>query len=334
MRLEEKLVWYYVDQDFRQVWKYNLNKIKHLNEYDWKSIFYYAFLNRVLYYFCEQILSDNQIIERQVPNIVYKIIEKGKKHMHRIHRTLQIIKDVWEDSVDYYLIKTAEPLPIHTYDIDVLFVDQAEYKQAIRMMQNKGFIYRRDEPYKGSILIKGGIKIELHLGISWFGMRFLDNEIFHINPRKVRLMDLEFKVPSSEAELAINLAHMIFDVHPLTIRDFIVIKSLTLGISDWGLIIQQARKYKWYQALLYYLSIIKALYRQLYRRELCLPIKTINVRVKPIFPYWYPLGMRIKFVSQKTSNIKTFAYLLVRYTYERIHFNLLKPLLLTKLELN
>jgi len=130
---------------------------------------------------------------------------------------------------------------------------------------------------------------------------------------------------------------MIFDVHPLTIRDFLVIKSLILRTARWGIIVQQSKKYGWYQALLYYLSIIKALYERLYHKKLELPIKAADVKVKPKFPFWYPSGMRFKLFSLKMlhdRNMKILlrarllGYLFARYAYERFCFDLFKTFLM------
>jgi len=208
-----------------------------------------------------------------------------------------VIKNLWDGQIEYYVIKTRDDRP--TGDADVLFINKKDYESAICLARRAGYRFIREEPFKGWVDVNDGVKIELHHDLSWFGMKALDKDFVARKPRKVELMNLVFPTINMEAELALELAHWIVDIQALGPVNFSLLVSNIEGDHVWNEILYQAKKYGWARQLTYHLSVLNELCEYIYSYKFELPMKLPTVKIRPSFPFWTPICMKIPFLVRK-----------------------------------
>jgi len=322
---EKFLVWYQLDEKFRELYGCLIADID-WKQFNWKKALSYASYNSVSYEFCKKILEEDVVIDKDDLLIIRSVIKNVESKLQKLKNTLHMIKELLNGKVNFYIIKTRGDVP--TADVDVLLENKRDYELAFNLALNRGYKCVREEPFKGWIGIKNCIKIELHVGISWFGMRVFDNEFIFKNPRKVKIMHLEFSTLGEEAEFGLALAHWILDIHPLLLSGLGGYVSRIERVHRWDEIMHQAEKYGWAKQLIYHLSILQKLCEYIYFYQLPLPIEPLNVRVKPNFPFWPPLWSKIPFLIRKiiqdnskaTKALEMIQLLLRRYAWTRLCF--------------
>lgn len=293
---EEFIVWYLIDEKFRKLHGPLVMDIN-WKRFNWRKMFRYAERNFVLYQLCKKICRTKiDYIDEVIRKRSCLIMKQGNYELQKMRMTLATIKTLWDGKVNYYIIKTRTDTP--SYDVDVLFESKKEYELAISIARNNGYKFIREEPFKGWIDINNGIKIELHHGISWFGMKALDTEFITAKPKKVKLMDLEFQTINEEAEFVLGIAHQVLDVQPTGLGGFSKLVS-ALEARRWERVISQAEKHNWVDQLTYYLSVIGKLCEYIYFYRPSLPVEPVNVKVRPRFPFWIPLYKKVFFMMKK-----------------------------------
>ncbi len=320
---ETTFVWYLTDERFRELHKSLIEEID-WKRFRWKNALAYANRNRVLYKVCQESLRKlrNNIDENTFQALNF-VVRKGNRDLKRLLKTLTVISDLWSGKIDYFIIKTRDDAP--TCDADVLYMNVVDYESAIDIARASGYNFIREEPFKGWIGVEDGIKIELHHGISWFGMKALDDAFMISNPRKVKLMDILFQTINEEAEFALDLTHWILDIQPLTLDGFHRLILKAERMHAWKEIINQAEKYEWIKQLEYHLSILSKLSEYIYSSKIDLPLKHVNVRMKPCFPFVVSSHAKIPFLMKKTlrdnigfSRLKMLQLALRRYAWTRM----------------
>jgi hypothetical protein len=293
----EFLVWYLVDKEFKRISDLRGMSVD-WERANWKEALSYASGSRtVLFKFCQEALASNSPLEPGLVSKFESIVRTGLSSLQLLQRTLITIKDLWDGKVDYYVIKTRDDRP--TGDADVLFTATEKYESAIDVAVKRGYKFVREEPFKGWIPVKDGVKIELHNGLSWFGMKALDDDFVSSNRKETRIMNIEFQTITGESELGLELAHWIIDIQPLGPAGFINLVSVVEANQNWERILSQARKYRWLKQLVYHLSILDMLCRHVYLCKLKIPIELSKVKLKPAFPFWTPLRIKIPFLMDK-----------------------------------
>jgi hypothetical protein len=236
-------------------------------------------------------------VDEEISHKLSYIVKKGERDLDRLRKTLKVIKALWDSKISYYIIKTRDDSP--TCDVDVLFLDLEDYESAIDLALSAGYRFIQEEPFKGWIGIKDGIKIELHRGVSWFGMKALDNEFIGREARKVDLMGEKFQSICEDAEFALDLVHWIMDIQPLTIDGFSRMTSRIEKKHVWTEILDQAEKYGWRKQLLFHISCLNKLYEYVYSSRLNVPIKLFDVHIRPQFPFFIPSWTKGCFLMEK-----------------------------------
>lgn len=322
--LEEAFVWYVVDERFRRRHESLIAGID-WERFKWNKAVSYANKNRVSYKFCQEVLENwKSFIDEKSLAQLNHIAIRGEYDLKRLQKTLKAIKDLWDGRINYYIIKTRDDSP--TYDVDVLFMKAEDYESAIRLACTSGYNFRREEPLKGWIEVKDGIKIELHNGISWFGMKVLDDSFLFSNPKKIKLMDQLFQTLNKEAEFTLDLAHWVMDIQPLTINGFLKLVLSAERTTSWEEILIQAEKYEWIEQLRFHLSALNKLCEFIYSFRLSSPIKLFDVKVGPRFPFTIPLYIKVPFLMKKSihdnigyaQKVKMLQLALRRYAWTRI----------------
>lgn len=294
---EKAFVWYLTDKKFNELHE-SLTEEIDWEQFRWEKALTYARRNRVLYRFCQEALEKwRNHIDDGVFCKLNSVLRKGEGDLTRLRNTLTVIKDLWDGKVNYYIIKTRDDAP--TCDADVLFMNVEDYESAVDFARNGSYNFIREEPFKGWIHVENGIKIELHHGISWFGMQALDDNFIACNPRSVKLMGQMFQTLNEEAEFASDLAHLILDIQPLTLDGFSRLISNIEKKQLWNETMFQADKYGWAKQLKYYLSALNGLCENVYSCRLEVPIKLSRVSLTPSFPFWIPIHVKIPFLMKK-----------------------------------
>lgn len=297
LSLEEAFVWFLVDNQFRELHGSLLEKI------DWKRFHFnkalsYAIKNRVLYKFSQTMLQNlRDIIDEKTLQKLNLIVKNGAYDMEKLRNTLNVIKSLWDERVNYFVIKTRDDAP--TCDVDVLFMGYEDFKFAIRLACTNGYRFRYEEPFKGWFSVPNGVKVELHWGVSWFGMKVFDDGYLFPDPKKVKLMGQSFWTLNDKAALSLDLAHWIMDVQPLTINVFSILVSKIEENNALIDLLFQAKKYGWQKQLKFHISCLNKLVEYVYSRQLDLPVKFQDVRIRPHFPFFTPLWFKLPFFIKK-----------------------------------
>lgn len=291
-------VWCLVDRKFREIHSFRCEDIN-LEQVNWEKVLLYTRNSpTLLYKFSREALEIGRgHIDNITLQIMKSVVSRGDQNLKRLRRTLMAIKDLWDGRVKYYIIKTRDDRP--TGDVDILFTDESDYESAITIACHAGYRFIREEPFKGWIAVKDGVKIELHHGISWFGMKALDKDFVGTDPRRVKLMNFVFPTINERAELALELSHWILDIQTLGSVGFSNLISIVEKDCEWGEIIHQAEKYGWTKQLAYHLSVLNELCKHVYSYELQLPIKLPKVLIRPCFPVWTPIHIKVPFMVRK-----------------------------------
>ena len=291
-------VWCLTDQRFRQIYDFRCTNVD-FDQFDWKKMVAYAGRSRTLLYkFSQEALQiGKDHVDDTTLHIIESVIKRGNQNLKRLLKTLIVIKNLWDGQLEYYVIKTRDDRP--TGDADALFIDKTDYESAISLARRAGYRFIREEPFKGWIDVNGGVKIELHHGVSWFGMKALDKDFVASNPRKVKLMNFVFPTINMEAELALELVHWIIDIQGLGPANFSSLVSIVEGDHAWKEILYQAKKYCWSSHLTYHLSVLNELCEYIYSYKFELPLKLPKVKIRPSFPFWTPMHIKIPFLVRK-----------------------------------
>lgn len=292
------LVWYLTDKMFRRSFAIRCKNLD-WKDADWKGAFSYARRTRVvLFKFCQEALRTNKdSLDNELIALFESVVRQGKENLESLRKTLLTIKELWDGKVSYYIIKTRDDRP--TGDADVLFSEKTDYESAIDIAKRNSFRFNREEPFKGWIPVDGGVKIELHRGISWFGTRVFDNDFLLDSPRTIKLMDRSFKTLGTNAEMGVELIHWMLDVQPLGAMNFSNLIELIERKPSWDAIASQAHKHHWIEELYYHLSVISELCAYTYCYYPELPIKPRKVWINPSFPFWVSFHVKLAFLMRK-----------------------------------
>lgn len=303
---EVRFVWCLTDEKFMNSLRPRIGFVD-WKSFDWQSIDWqraisYAKQSRgLLYRFCrEAIKIGKNNLSGSTFQRLNKIVSKGNQDLLRLEKTLVTIKSLWEGRTDYYVVKTRDDRP--TGDADVLFPNKGDYELAISLAIREGYKFNREEPFKGWIGVKDGVKIELHNNISWFGIKVFDTDFLVRNPRETKLLNLIFPTLNAQSELALELAHWIIDIQGLGPVGFSNLVSVVERSQSWGDIFHQATRHDWNRELIYHLSILNDLYKHVYDSQLRLPMNLpprAGMGGKLCFPFWVPMHIKIPFLARK-----------------------------------
>lgn len=291
------IVWYLTDTKFKEKCDLRDQGID-WDRIDWNKAILEAKRSRTLLYkFSNAALETRHNIDKDSLQVLESVVKKGNYNLKRLKRTLETIKDLWQGKVEYFIVKTRDDRP--TGDADVLFMRKADYETAINIAIDSGYRFMREEPFKGWVGVKEGVKIELHHNLTWFGMKALDKELIMRRPRQLTLMNLIFQTINEEAELGLELAHWIMDIQALGQVGFSNLVSIVEKDHSWQEIFSQARKYHWERQLVYHLGVLNEFCKYVYSSSLRLPVKLPRIWLRPRFPFETPVHIKIPFLTRK-----------------------------------
>ncbi len=176
-----------------------------------------------------------------------------------------------KSKIDYNLFKQTEKHNTPIGGLDILFQNNKDYKQAMKVLQkNKYQIYltEKNEPFK-TMMVKFEknfiIILHLHRRIAWLGIKALNQE--KVTQRAKQLNPL-VKIPSKEDQVLIHAAHILFENRKITPTEKKIFKNKNL---DYEYINSQLEKYGWKRNF----------YKLINEKKLTLPIKPIlNIKTQ------------------------------------------------------
>lgn len=170
-----------------------------------------------------------------------------------------------KSKINYTLFKQTEKHNTLIGGLDILFQNNKDYKQAMKVLQkNKYQIYltEKNEPFK-TMLVKYEkefmIILHLHRRIAWLGIKTLNQE--KVVQRAKQLTPL-LKIPRKEDQVLIHAAHILFENRKITPTEKKIFKNKKL---DYDYINAQLEEYGWKRNF----------YKLINEQKLTLPIKPI-----------------------------------------------------------
>lgn len=269
--METKIILYFVFPQFRS------RQPRFLKQIDWEKVNYSRLLlkaaqNRVLYPFVGQVLKEKDIpFPKGFLSKAQKFFQEGQIREKKLKMTAQAIKKIWSGKVDYYLFKTIQASGALPSDLDILFKNKKDYQLAAKLMKKASWTYKGDD-FKGIFRHPGLVPVEPHLTVSWEGREFFSRKFLLKNPQKASFLGIGFRTLNCQAELALQLAQVIFDCQYLVLRDFLSLKNLLKKVKDFKEIEEESKNYGWFEALEESLLLVKKAEREEIELPFWLPL--------------------------------------------------------------
>lgn len=233
--------------------------------------------NRIEFFFLKKIKSSYpKLFEKYNLGKVYK---EGERKISIFQKTAVLLENTLARE-NCVFFKTYYPFPAILSDIDILFFEKGGYDRFVKIMQEKGFLYKEDDALKGSLKKQGFIKCEPHSDVSWYGMHFVSKDFIKRNLTKKKIGQSTIIIPNNKAAFVISTAHILFDCQYLSLRDYLLLKEFATDKEITGDCIKEAEKFGWGKAAVYIIDILK-------KGE------------KLSFPFWIPLEKVYVFFKDK-----------------------------------
>lgn len=258
------------------------------------SILKKASENRVLYELCTR--GKGAEIFKSVSKID-QIIKEGDFYLGKLTATLKYINK--EFTADKLVVKTNKIHRYITYDVDLLVKNPKFFVNKLQISAHPQNKKRKQTNLVG----KGLLTIDLHSGFHWQGSEYLDIKKVWLHPQKVSIRDVAVLTPSREAEILINLAHLLFERRYLTILEFWYFFDEFKKGLNLGFIFNQVKDYQWTESLQTALAALETLARE-FTGEKGIFSDNILPRRSVCFPFFFSLNevltiFKEKFVKKK-----------------------------------
>ncbi len=225
---------------------------------DFDELVRLALRNNVLYYFAKEITLDHSCISPDVFNLLKRLVGLCEEEAEKIRVAIDFLEDSFDD---YVLIKTCKGFSRIPDDLDVYIPD---FDRAFNRLKSKVKLLDYDSERREAVF--GGNRvgqIHLHSKLMWSDAVFIDNELLTANPNRATFHGSEVNVPSNEAELVINLAHVNYEKFGVDMTDLLHIYRLS-GLVDWEIIREQTAKYHWKKCFERTITLLDGIHRSLY----------------------------------------------------------------------
>lgn len=227
--------------------------------------------NRVLFYFCQQLLQHKNLpISEEQQIYLKKIHDQGSVWQGRLKRTVSFILDTFSrHGIPFLIVKTDRLIPYVTYDVDLL-VRPEDFEKTKEMLASLGELGRHPGKQSQKQVNFFGdelLTIDIHKGFYWQGFSYVDEQLAWKNQRSARLEDIEYPAPCLEIELILEFAHLIYERRYITILDLYFLDSLLKQGLDVNLIGQQVVQFSWRYSFLAMFDILHALANEVFPGE-------------------------------------------------------------------
>jgi len=235
---EIKLILSSLNKDF----PWNIEYIYDLNLIKWDKLLSIAKENNLLY------LVANFINEKHINDLnvstkkrVEKIVFNGKNDIQRIRDAVRFLNV--KCSFDFVLHKTYRGYDRIPSDLDFI-VDDFD-SSLTELTKHCGSSVHQDKSVPdANFHHKNGIKLHLHKRVGWLGERYMDDDLYFNDIRKVIFNGVEVNIPGYDADYLIHLAHMNFEPLHFTLSDLAYLHSIW-KLVDHDFCKTQSKKYHW-----------------------------------------------------------------------------------------
>lgn len=235
------------DKFFKNYYSYILyqflvnNKTNYLKDevlkIDYYKLIVLAIKNRILWLFANRIKQLG--IKTNCENQIEKILIEGGRILNKKEKTIIFLDELKKiTKVDFSIIKEAEDVEIGT-DIDLVFKNKDNFEKYISYISNNAKV-ERISSVKVDVKIKELIDMDLHLGIYYHNLEYVENDFLWNNP--------------NEANVLTTISHSFNELTLITVGDIYKIKKLDNGI-DWKLAFNEAKKLSWSHSLQFWMKI-------------------------------------------------------------------------------
>ncbi len=288
---ETRLVLWLVDDLFRAQdpnWPEELKS----GEVDWQRALTIACRNRVVFRFAREALNSefraNVNLDPQTMATLREILREGEVQRSKLQRTLRFLVKTLGEKVQWIVMKSEEPFPHVTHDVDILLRTEEDYEHALSLLTQQEGKLSRDDRYKSAYIHPELLRIEPHLAVSWYGLRFFDNDFMFRSPHETRICGTDVLVPEPSAALGVELAHSVFDCGYILIRGLVTMCRLLDTHPDWESIQEQAKKFGWNFGFEYSMGVLMRFCAMLYHKGMEGAVAAAGLMSRNNLPYWYP----------------------------------------------
>lgn len=132
----------------------------------------YLFNNRLTYPFLKKLEKQN-LLSKTSAEKLDKANQVNQRYLKSLYKVYQICQ---QNQIDFLLYKTHRFIDgVVDGDID-LIVKPEDFDKFLEVFAKQGFDCIEDEPRKGKCTKPGFLVIEPHIGVSWRGQQYLDQE--------------------------------------------------------------------------------------------------------------------------------------------------------------
>jgi hypothetical protein len=294
MNNDIKFILYTIDDEYA-----NFLGEKHIVnlQINWASVLRTAQNNRILYIFSKSALSKYSSLNLKIKTVLETIVREGNLWLERFNNTLSLLVD-YLGYQNFCVIKTFKFFQDITFDVDIVLLNDNLFEQINKLSKDDraNFVLNK---------IKGGyelnpknrnfLPIDVYEDFLFRDKSIVDKNFICSNIlRLYKAIDGCYYIPSIEGELLLYISQVNFQLHFITLHDFIQITTtISKNSIDWNNLLAEVAKHGWLRSFVSTLSVINGLYLKLYEKELNTPIKPYK-NVKCSFPYVMPLSTILK----------------------------------------
>jgi hypothetical protein len=235
---EIKLILASLNKDF----PWDIEYIYDLNAISWEKLLILAKENNLLYLVSNFIYKNHfQLLDNATKKEIEKIISNGKDDIQCIRDAVNFLNA--DCSFDLVLHKTYRAYDRIPSDLDFI-VDDYDSSCA-ELTKSCGSPAHVDKSVPdANFYHQNGVKLHLHKRVGWLGKRYMDDDLYLKDVRKVIFNGVEVKIPGYDADYLIHLAHMNFEPLHFTLSDLVYLHSIW-HLVDHDFCKKQSKKYRW-----------------------------------------------------------------------------------------
>jgi hypothetical protein len=216
--------------------------------------------NGLLYHLVRSVFSIYENAEPDMRRLIERDSIAHEQYSSSLYKSLCNV-DKLLGSDNYLVIKTIYSYPRITKDLDILVRD---LEGSLLKFQKEGYSHTFEEPpYKQTVAKNGVLSTTLHQRVAWRDVVPVDTEFLWQNPRRTELDGLEVQIPSIDADLITNIAHIPFESLYLNLGDALHLFRL-FKEANWRDIIAQAKINNWFKTLTRIMALMNGLHRSMF----------------------------------------------------------------------
>ena len=280
--------------------------------------------NRVLYALLDKLLQE-KLYRNKVELIELKKI--GDEYQNKLRKTIIFIrKKLDKAEIPFLVAKTYRPLEYVTVDVDIL-TKRGDFEHVKQVLSAVDAEIRECYSKKQvDIIVPGLLRIDLHKGFFWQKSTFLDEELPWKRVSFKQIAGVTVPIPNLETEVILMLLNLLYERMYIPLLEYLFLRYTSQKV-DWNVIWEQAKRYRWNQALTIILKKFNLINQPLYSEPLLRDGKILTRDIKcnklidlPWIFSFRDIGVifRERLIKRQSLALKDLAYFVFSKT--RFHF--------------